>query len=220
MGQQLLVYFLSIIMLIGISTKDADAYYDYVTNLSLDRSVLNNQEMEFISRESSGAMAMNIRYSPVVALRKQIILARGHGLKIFDGWDENGEAHVTVITPPEFNNIIRKYIPMKRIEAIALRHSIQSSELQVLGLGKGSALVDGQKQLTYFIIVDAPNLIKIRREIYKEFIQQGGPAASWDPDHFYPHITIGFTSRDLHESDGVFKDVSHCLDPAFNLLVE
>ncbi|OGT48298.1 MAG: hypothetical protein A3E82_05775 [Gammaproteobacteria bacterium RIFCSPHIGHO2_12_FULL_38_11] len=60
-------------------------------------------------------------------------------------------------------------------------------------------------------------MLNIRRQIYQEYLANGGTRQAWDPDHYYPHITVGYSLRDLHESDGVIKDVAHSLDNRFEL---
>jgi 2'-5' RNA ligase len=140
-------------------------------------------------------------------------------LNYFKGWNPTGEAHVTTITPVEYFWILKNYVDMKKINQIANELKIQNSDLTVLGLGRGQTLIDGKIEETYFVIVHSENLLKIRRSIYQEYLKAGGNPANWNPENFYPHITIGFTKRDLHEKDGVLKDVEHSLDNRFELVI-
>ncbi|MCM2280544.1 MAG: hypothetical protein NDI61_01710 [Bdellovibrionaceae bacterium] len=164
---------------------------------------------------------MNIRYAPVQGLKSRIETALDLTipLKIFTGWNPNGEAHVTTITPPEFDLVLKGFVAPERMNAIAREMRIQESDLEILGVGRGEATLDGKKEETYFLIVRSANLLKIRRAIHAEFVRNGGKASSWNPEHFFPHITIGFTKRDLHENDGVLKDVANSLDERFHLIV-
>jgi hypothetical protein len=167
-------------------------------------------------------LAMNTPYDPIVSLRQQVSdhLALPAPLKFFRGFAENGEAHITTITPVEYHYKLRGFVSPEKMTEIALKHDIQRSDIQVLGLGRGSALLAGIRQDTYFVIVQSENLLRIRRAVYQEYMENGGRAEDWDPEHFYPHITIGFTDRDLHESDGVIKDLEHSLDPRFLLRLD
>lgn len=189
--------------------------------LHLDTSILMNSSMPFVSHQGSGefdtALAMNVQYEPIKSVKRQIENRLGRRLKIFKGWNPQGEAHVTTITPPEYSLVLRKHISAEKIDQIALEYQIQSSDLEVIGLGKGEAKVDGKSEQTYFVIVRSENLLKIRRAIHRAFVEAGGSTNAWNPEAFYPHITIGFTKRDLHEADGVIKDDQHSLDPRFDL---
>ncbi len=75
--------------------------------------------------------------------------------------------------------------------------SLQISRLRVL---QRSAELNGKPEETYFLILHSENLLKIRRQIYQDYLANGGPAQAWNPDHYYPHITVGYSLRDLHEA--------------------
>lgn len=100
-----------------------------------------------------------------------------------------GEAHLTVVTPPE----MKRLKPRARQRLLAdLRRQTLALRPVCLGVGKSGDLA------TYFLVVDAPAIKKLRQR-----------AGLWD--HYYPHVTLGFTERDLHEADGVRKDRRSCL---------
>ncbi len=179
--------------------------------------VLQAQKIPFHTHVGPFALAMNVPYQPIAHVRRQLSQALQLQLQIFKGWSEYGEAHVTVITPPEYTDVLSRYVSEARINEIAFQSRIQSSDLQILGLGVGQATLDQHPQSTYFLIVSSANLLSIRQKIYQEYIRNGGPKDGWDPLHFYPHITLGFTLRDLHEKDGIVKDVLHSLDRRFQL---
>lgn len=167
-------------------------------------------------------LAMNTPNAPIASLRRQISeqLGLSSPLKFFTGFAKEGEAHVTTVTPVEYHDKLRGFVRPETMTQIALQYNIQASDLQILGIGKGSTVRGGNNQDTYFVIVHSENLLRIRRAIYEEYLRNKGPAENWDPEHFYPHITIGFTDRDLHEVDGVIKDLQHSLDPRFSLFIQ
>lgn len=193
-------------------------------NLPLDESILSNEEMPFASRRGVGrfdtTLAMNVQYQPVKTVRAELSKILGYDLKFFTLWEPAGEAHVTVITPVEYFDIIKKYVSIDRIEAIAQEMKIQESDLTILGLGRGQAVLQGKPEETYFIMVHSENLLKIRKLIYSEYLRKGGPKSAWNPYEFYPHITVGYSLRDLHISDGVIKNVKNSLDQRFNLYLQ
>lgn len=193
--------------------------------LNLSAEMLENQTLPFIEHVGpvddrfGTTLAMNVQYDPILSLRDQLReeLKLVEPLRFFTGFAKNGEAHVTVVTPVEYHDKLRAFVAPERMNEIATRFDIQASELRVLGLGKGEAVLGNKQEQTYFVIVKAPNLLRIRRAIYREYIRNGGPKDGWNPDHFFPHVTVGYTARDLHEDDGILKDVEHSLDARFML---
>ena len=67
------------------------------------------------------------------------------------------------------------------------------------------------------MIVDSAKLRLIRYKIYELFVERGGDPKAFDPTWFFPHITIGYTYKDLHENSGVLKNVKHSLDKRFEI---
>ncbi|KTC99866.1 hypothetical protein Lgee_1121 [Legionella geestiana] len=191
--------------------------------IEVPASILLNSEMPFESHRGEGlfdtALAMNIQYAPVKKVRENLSRYLQYPLRYFTGWNEAGEAHITVITPPEYRFILEKFIKIEKIEEIALKNHIQQSEIKVLGLGRGQARIQNKEEETFFLTVQSENLLKIRRQIYQEFVKNGARKDAWDPDHFYPHITVGYSRRDLHEADGVIKDVAQSRDKRFEVSV-
>jgi len=197
--------------------------------ISLDKSEF--KKVKFFSRhfgenDWQGTLAMNIAYEPIKDLRRQMesTLYRGNSLKFLTTWEARGEAHVTTITPVEYQECMwsekRKIytIHIKEIEKIALKYNIQSSDLKIKGVGFGRKKFDDRHRTdeTHFIIVNSDNLEKIRDEIYKLYQERKGKKDCWHPNKFYPHITIGYTHKDLHFPD-VEKNIEKSLDPRFKL---
>jgi hypothetical protein len=191
------------------------------TDLTLSTAIYHNEEEIFYSRTGHGpfdnALAMNITYDPIKNLRTQLERAIGKELKFFQGWNENGEAHITVVTPLEYDQVLKSKLTMKEIDAIAERYDIQSAKLNILGIGSGKLSIEGKEEETYFVIVDSADLRLIRQMIFYEFTRRGGDRSAFDPTWFFPHITIGYTKRDLHEADGMIKNLKFSLDKRFNL---
>jgi hypothetical protein len=146
-------------------------------------------------------LTMELPFSPYENLRKQLEAGVG-GLK------HRGEAHITVITPPEFYNILKPAgITMDEIESIARRRKIQKSKFGFICVGKAEV----KNLQAYYIVVKSEDLLNIRKEIAELYFKKSGDPSGFEAARFYPHITLGFTDRDLHESDGVIKDSESCL---------
>ncbi len=151
-------------------------------------------------------LAMNLPFSPVKELYQKIQALDGVSLK------SRGEAHITVVTPVEYWSILKPHnITIEQINQIADLMKIQNSKFDPLCVGRGSVILSGKEENTYFIVVQSNDLVNIRREIQALLVQMGGGATEFNPENFYPHITIGFTSRDLHESDGIIKNTRLCV---------
>jgi hypothetical protein len=89
--------------------------------------------------------------------------------------------------------------------------NLQGSHFRPLCVGKGSAKIKDQEHSTYFVVVDSENLFKIRKAVQDLYVSHGGKATDFNPDLFYPHVTLGYTERDLHYEDGVMKDATACI---------
>lgn len=187
--------------------------FDYIKNIRF---------LEMIVKEGAGSfdniLAMNINYQPIKKLREDLEKTLDLKLDFLRAWNKLGEAHITVITPVEYANVLKPFISMDEIKDIAQSNFIQYSEILPLGIGSGKKEINGKIEETFFMIMESPNLRKIRQKIYALFIEKGGNPNSWNPQHYFPHVTIGFTKRDLHENDGILKNMEYSSDPRFELI--
>ena len=165
---------------------------------------------EFIHHDTW--LGLQLNFEPALNLRSQVeknlIPVAGPGAIILKN---RGEAHITVITPPEYD-VLKTQMNMKDIEKIALQQGLQKTSWTSVCVGEGRL-----KDMTnYFVVVKSPDLLRVRRAIEKEFktrvkkSQSAATAGKFDSTRFYPHITLGYTERDLHEADGVIKDQKLC----------
>jgi hypothetical protein len=197
--------------------------FSQTTELKLTTDIYHNNEELFHSHQGEGpwdsALAMSIAYVNIKSLRAQIEAALNIKLDYFKKWDPQGEAHVTVVTPNEFWDVLKIKLDMKRIEAIADQYDIQEARLSILGIGSAKGIVNGKQAETFFLIVDSAQLRNIRQQIFYAFVREGGDRGSFDPTWFFPHITIGYLETDLHESNGILKNLKHTLDKRFALKI-
>ncbi len=70
----------------------------------------------------------------------------------------------------------------------------------------GNAKLGGDIKSTVYLVVQSPDLVERRRSLRHKFESNGGRVGDFDADMFFPDITVGYTERDLHESDGVIKN--------------
>jgi hypothetical protein len=92
-----------------------------------------------------------------------------------------GESHVTVISPPEFSVLASAGITIEQVNKIALDSKIQSSKVSLVCLGKEDVTIAGVQKIVYQIVVEIPNLVKIREQLFKLYVKQGGNTALFDP---------------------------------------
>ena len=146
-------------------------------------------------------VSLNLNYQPFQILFTELN-------QKFGGLKNRGEAHVTVITPVEYNEILKANISIEELHALAAKMNLQKSEVKAICLGKGEKAELGA---TYYVVVESKDLLQFREKVLAAYLLKGGSPRHFAPEHFYPHITIGFNLRDLHESDGVKKDRNSCL---------
>ncbi|MFS4459977.1 hypothetical protein [Bdellovibrio sp. HCB2-146] len=152
-------------------------------------------------------IAMNLPYPVFSDARKDLEKHLGQSLLHRD------EAHITVITPPEYDKVLKKRIGIQELNSLAEKRNLQQTAFKISCVGKGNGQVDGATHSTYYLVVDSEGLLAYRKEVQKLYISRGGRALDFNPDLFFPHVTLGFTKRDLHLEDGVTKDANSCILP-------
>jgi len=156
--------------------------------------------------EFDSYLAMNLPFAPMAKLLEQFQAQEPRPLK------NRGEAHITVITPVEFWNQLKPAgITIQQIDKIATDMNLQSSAFEIICLGKGQANLKGVDQQAYYVVVQSEALLNIRRKIQSLIKTKAGAKSEFQADKFYPHITMAYTDRDLHESDNVIKNNDTCI---------
>lgn len=176
----------------------------------ISSDAFKTSEIPFLSHQGPGPfdtyLTMELPYAPYESLRKQLEAKVGP-LK------HRGEAHITVITPPEYDKVLRPAgVTIDEIEAIARKEKIQDSEYELVCLAKGEVKEKNKTLRTYFVVMQSKALDKIREKVSELYRKKGGDPEKFHPEWFWSHITLGFTERDLHESDGVIKTAQSCLE--------
>lgn len=188
---------------------NAFAFKKFIIDLNIPK--IERASSQIFKRRDK-ALAVNISY-PEIRLAKSLIEKKlDIQLKSFKGWNAFGEAHITVITPPEMD-ILNKYVKESEINNIARNNKIQSSDIKLLAIGSGK----NDESETFFIIVKSENLLKIRQKISDLYVKRSKKVAKFNPNWFFPHITIGFTKKDLHEHNGIIKNMAKSYDKRFLL---
>jgi 2'-5' RNA ligase len=167
------------------------------------------EKVEFIAHTEEKPMkaylSMNLPYGPYKDLLEQ--LQRVEGITL----SNRGEAHITVVTPIEYDKILKKHLSIAEIHKIAEAAKIQETAFIPVCVGKGQKELNGKIEKAYFVVVDSPALIDLRGQIEAAYVKNGGKPQHFVPERFFPHVTLGYTARDLHYEDGVIKNKTNCL---------
>ncbi|MDA9951556.1 hypothetical protein N9D31_03165 [Oligoflexaceae bacterium] len=213
------------LLFISLATSSLEA----AERVSVDPRIKSMQKFEsryFGEGDMNAALAMKISYLPVVKIRRQIeaSLYNGKRLKFLTAWEPNGEAHVTTIGPFEYQKCMwskkrgLSVLHMKQIEQLALKMQIQKSDLKIQALGVAFKKFEDLES-SHFILVRSNNLLRIRRAVYAWYLRKGGEVGCWNPNLFFPHITVGYTHEDIHYPD-VKKNIKFATDRRFRLVPE
>jgi 2'-5' RNA ligase len=143
-------------------------------------------------------LVYNVNFAPVNEIKRKIESATG--LELID----RGEAHITVLTPPE-HDAIKKVIPEFSMDEINgyVSSFIQDIKWENMGVGtvKGKNHKDIYSEV-FFLVVRSEGLRSLRRMIARMYQI---PEDVFDPEIQDFHVTIGYTESDLH---GVAKDAT------------
>lgn len=158
----------------------------------------------------------DLSHAPFEKLR--IELESHLGLKL----KHRGEAHITIVTPPEFE-VLSKFMKPEDIRRLTRETFFKSAvsqgadvKIESVCIGQGtlrpsrvaSPAADpgaAVAEQTWFVVVKFPLAVRAR-----ETLAHAAPGSKFHPRDFHPHVTLGFLNRDLHSQDGVVKDLSSC----------
>lgn len=146
-------------------------------------------------------ISYDLEYKPFEEMRLQLEKNLSTALK------NRGEAHITVITPPEYAKLTQNLKP-EQIHAIANETLVKKPKYETICIGSGTLRIKSQDEKTFYVVVLSSELLEIRKKLSAAAKL---PQDQFDPQLYFPHITLGFTLRDLHFEDGVIKDKSSCL---------
>jgi hypothetical protein len=167
----------------------------------LDTSLITNP-----NHPESNYISVGLPFSPAKSLKQEI--ERKTGRKLID----RGEAHITVVTPPEMD-VLRQKLSKERIAELTGVDEIQDENFSIVCLGRGRITSSAKTLETYFIVVASRGLVERRTRLEQDFLAMGGAKTEFRAAYYFPHVTLGYTDRDLHESDGIIKDEKSCVAP-------
>lgn len=156
------------------------------------------------SRPFKSYVAINVNHKPTSSLREALEKNLKKGLV------RRNESHITVITPPEVE-LLSSCLSIQELSQLAIDQKLQQSSFKISCVGEGSVKGVSKTESTYFLVVESEAAYKFRAFVKQKCSEKTeGKDNTFNPDLYYPHITIGFTSRDLHIEDGVLKGPQTC----------
>ncbi|KAF9993647.1 hypothetical protein BGZ80_004685 [Entomortierella chlamydospora] len=183
----------------------------------INKKVLDTEKVPYVNNTGNGTylnwVGLNIDFKYV----KPIFDLVNSTQSIANGTlISRGESHITVILPPEYDNILHPAgVNIDELNVLALKNNrLQRSKFEIECLGRVQVVSqpDGvYQQAVQIIIKNFDDIVAYRQEVFELFVKKGGNPALFDPANFTPHITVGFRHRDIFVEDGVFKGKNACI---------
>ncbi len=174
-----------------------------VETFTSDIKGLESLEKRPYFKPESDWVGIPMPYGPVEKIREELEKRIGKKLQ------HRGEAHITVITPPEFR-ILSQTLKMNTIDKIVAKEGSMKAPIKVLCLKKVTAVLGEKTEESWFISVESAELREFRNQVWRRFVANGGIPEDFAWKRWAPHITVGFTSRDLHDEDRISKEKAEC----------
>ncbi|KAI7904555.1 uncharacterized protein BX663DRAFT_320855 [Cokeromyces recurvatus] len=146
--------------------------------ITIDKRILNTEDLPFIEHSdgNSSWLAMNFDFQYVKPIFD--FLNTTHKVPLLS----RGEAHITVISPPEFTVLATAGVTIDDLNKIAISDTIQKSKVEIICIGKEDVVIENKNRIVYQIIVKSSDLIGIRKKIFQLYARKDGNTALFDPN--------------------------------------
>ncbi|KAI9140725.1 hypothetical protein BKA69DRAFT_1125459 [Paraphysoderma sedebokerense] len=175
---------------------------------SVKDEIFQTQKVRFLN--TNPYLSLRVPFKPVEELFNEVQKSNfhvpGRNLK------NSGEAHITVISRSEYRRL-QPIISISEINKIAESSKIQSTPFTIKCLGRSLSFASdpsGPAAESVYLIIDAPGLTAIRQKVWQEYVKRGGKQDDFKWDQYYPHLTVGYSPKDLHFEEGLKKDEAIC----------
>lgn len=195
----MLIYFNIFISLFFVSCSTFEKHKPIQLSTQIYEKRLKKSEFHNGKAPYGSYLTLDLKYAPYKKIYNDLKMD-------YPTLINRGEAHITVLTPIEYHQQLEKHVSIKKLYRKLKKNNLQQANFEILCLGRGEKEIDGKKEYTFYLVLNAPELVIERKRIKKMFKAK----SSFKAEKYYPHITIGFTKRDLHESDGVIKNSETC----------
>lgn len=157
---------------------------------------------EFIAHDNW--LGINLPFEKYDKLRLQLEGLIGRSLK------HRGEAHITLVTPPEYE-AFKDTLSMNEVQKILQPQKLQSAKFQHLCIGKIQQKSSERTIETFYVVIESPDLFNQRADLERTLAQKG--YHQFKAKNYSPHITLGFDEVDIHPKSSTAKDSSTCTFP-------
>lgn len=193
------------------------------TSSSMERSKRNDDPHRFwlpldtflrvsfleIDEESLGGpvFAQNLHAPPLDELRRAIEKRTQLTLQAPEG------SSLAILDAFETKAVLASGFSRDELHRMALEFDIQGYDFEPVCVGRGSIGTGEEGRSVYFMVVRSPAVQEFRGRLRETLINRdpGGAALLREP--YEPHVTLGYTHRDLTHEDGVKKDETSCWLP-------
>jgi 2'-5' RNA ligase len=163
-----------------------------VKTLTLSRKVFQKVQFSYQYSED-GALIRNVYYPAVNDLIPQLNKLYKVDL------EDRKEAHITVVTPPEYQKNLKEIFTTNDIIS-HYQHDMQELPFEVVCVGSRKSSTSSNR--VFYLVVKSPDLLNLRFDLAKvaryRALERGIPMA-FQPEVFWPHITIGYVKGDVFE---------------------
>ncbi|KAJ1891513.1 hypothetical protein LPJ71_007658 [Coemansia sp. S17] len=204
----------------AMSSGGGIIYNPDAPTFALPRDALDSHDIPFSNRSDSRPFGSYLQQTLDFARFADLFKAINATVGTLQS---RGEAHITVVSPPEYDRVLKPAgVTIEEIEDIARQCGLQSARLQPVCVGRFSGSLphpmseaDNGTFLLYSLVVADVfgDLAGIRQEVFKLYRKKGGEGALFQPEGFWPHVTLGFDRRDLFIEDGIYKGSNYCYAP-------
>ncbi|KAJ9530140.1 hypothetical protein QJQ45_023423 [Haematococcus lacustris] len=127
-----------------------------------------------------------------------------------------GDVYITTISTAEYAVLSSlSSITIQDINAIAMASDIQASSFvpHCVARFRKSLVTPAVVDEAYNVPASSADLVAIRQRVSDLYQMLGGEPGMFNPTSFLPHITLGFSRRNMGDADGVFKGENACWAP-------
>lgn len=171
--------------------------------ITSDIATIESLEKRPYFKPRSDWVGIPMPYGPVEKLRAELEKRIGKKLQ------HKGEAHITVITPSEMR-ILSQTLKVNTVEKIVVKESAMKAKVKVLCLKKVSTVLGSKSEESWLISMESDELREFRNQVWRRFVANGGMPDDFQWKRWSPHITLGYTSAELHDEDRLSKAKTEC----------
>ncbi|MBY0517894.1 MAG: hypothetical protein K2P81_13375 [Bacteriovoracaceae bacterium] len=144
-----------------------------------------------------------LKQAPVEMIRVELEKLIGESL------NHEAEAVIPLITHEEWR-MLSSVLKMSDLDLIVEKEKMMTKKIDLRCIKKITTEVKDKKEVSWFLSFSSPELVKVRKQIWRKFIMNGGLAEDFQPTRWSPNVTLGFNSAVFSDEDKMSKDKIDC----------